>query len=717
MPSTCVFGFGASTAASTSATINAGTLISQTTYWDGSEWQPSSILRNDNTTASAGRAPISGTTFAVDNTGAAATTEAIRVSNLAARNDNAEAAIVFSVRGAGEAEITAARIRSTWEDSTADETKLTLEAFDGASFNTGITIDKSGFVGLGVDGFEPSFQLDVAVITSVTNPQVRIFNSSTGDASMVFTAGSQSVTMGIDNSDSDVFKWSFGTGLSAGAVMSLNAATGFVGVGTSNSSSVLEVFGSQTSASWGKQGIQFNALGGLFTDTTSSGTIAAQVINSFQAPTMSTLAVPFTVTDAANVYIEDAPTISVPLTATNNWALWVDAGDVKIDGNLAIGAGLGNPTAKLEIEGSGANMLEVSNSSPLATFALTETGATNITGRGTSTAATLSVIEDKVGNVFVRVRNDDATAGSAARYTLGILGEAEDYLERVAPGGGTNTADKLQLTAETGTSGLILRSRSSGTPQIEIALGTGTTDADFYGVWQTFGLVVGEKATPASILAVGGDRTAASWTTLGVQFNTQANNFTNSSTAASGTAASAVINSFQRPLISATNVTVTTTDAANVYIGGEPIESTNQTFTNAWALWVEMGDLRLDGNVTIGGITNPTAALDIQGSMSWQRVEINATTYTILTTDNIIGVSHTATAAVTLTLPLAANAPGHIITIKDEDANASVNNIDIDRAGSDTITDTTTGNLTTIISTDGGAIRLYSDGVATWYVF
>ena len=94
------------------------------------------------------------------------------------------------------------------------------------------------------------------------------------------------------------------------------------------------------------------------------------------------------------------------------------------------------------------------------------------------------------------------------------------------------------------------------------------------------------------------NRSASSWTTTGIVLNTQASRtFTNSSTAASGTAASAVFTSFAIPTLAATNATVTTTDAATVYIAGQPAAGTNMTITNPWSLWVDAGNVRLDGTI------------------------------------------------------------------------------------------------------------------------
>ena len=101
-------------------------------------------------------------------------------------------------------------------------------------------------------------------------------------------------------------------------------------------------------------------------------------------------------------------------------------------------------------------------------------------------------------------------------------------------------------------------------------------------------------------LAFSGAISASSWTTNGLVLKTAAATYTDSSTAGSGTAATGVFTSFGVPTLAATNTSVTTTDAATVYIAGAPAAGTNQTLTNAYALWVDAGAVRFDGALTAG---------------------------------------------------------------------------------------------------------------------
>ena len=73
--------------------------------------------------------------------------------------------------------------------------------------------------------------------------------------------------------------------------------------------------------------------------------------------------------------------------------------------------------------------------------------------------------------------------------------------------------------------------------------------------------------------------------------------YTDSSTSTSGTAAKAILHTFDNGTLAATNGSVTTTDAATMYITNAPAAGTNMTLTNPYALWVDAGVTRLDGNL------------------------------------------------------------------------------------------------------------------------
>lgn len=117
--------------------------------------------------------------------------------------------------------------------------------------------------------------------------------------------------------------------------------------------------------------------------------------------------------------------------------------------------------------------------------------------------------------------------------------------------------------------------------------------------------------------------------TTGYAWNTVANTATDTNTAGSGTAAAATFTAFQRPTLAASNTVVTTTDGATVYIANSPANGTNETITNPWSLWVDAGNSRLDGNVSIQG----ESVVSVNPWRFTAAVGSNALTITLQTAD------------------------------------------------------------------------------------
>ena len=115
----------------------------------------------------------------------------------------------------------------------------------------------------------------------------------------------------------------------------------------------------------------------------------------------------------------------------------------------------------------------------------------------------------------------------------------------------------------------------------------------------------------SSNLFIGGTAISGAPVATGSLINTNTFTFTNNTTAAAGTATQFYNNVFAAPTIAATNTTVTTTTAANIYISGAPIAGTNMTLTNSYALYSAAGLNFFGGNTTFSGVvthSNATAA-------------------------------------------------------------------------------------------------------------
>ncbi len=112
---------------------------------------------------------------------------------------------------------------------------------------------------------------------------------------------------------------------------------GNIGIGVTPASS-LNIGGARSVASWTTTGIFLALNSATLTDITGTGTITSRNIASFAIPTFAASNVQ-TITNAATVYIQGAPTAGANTTLTNPWSLWIDSGHVRADGSLIVGGG------------------------------------------------------------------------------------------------------------------------------------------------------------------------------------------------------------------------------------------------------------------------------------------------------------------------------------------------------------------------------------------
>lgn len=104
----------------------------------------------------------------------------------------------------------------------------------------------------------------------------------------------------------------------------------------------------------------------------------------------------------------------------------------------------------------------------------------------------------------------------------------------------------------------------------------------------------------------------------GAVINVPSLTFTDSSTAASGTATTNNIVSVVQPTIAATNASVTTTRASTAYFGGAPILGTNETFTNCYGVYI-------DAAATTGATVTEASSLLIANAPT----VVSGTTYAV----------------------------------------------------------------------------------------
>src|SRR3990167_2886407 len=103
----------------------------------------------------------------------------------------------------------------------------------------------------------------------------------------------------------------------------------------------------------------------------------------------------------------------------------------------------------------------------------------------------------------------------------------------------------------------------------------------------------------------------------GAWLNIASATYTDNVTAASGTAPRFMAYAFQRPAVAAANSSVTTTDAATVFIASAPVAGDNMTLTNRYALWVDQGNVFFGGNLFASGSMTLSGNLLYSGGSQW----------------------------------------------------------------------------------------------------
>ena len=264
---------------------------------------------------------------------------------------------------------------------------------------------------------------------------------------------------------------------------------------------------------------------GTFTDssTVASGTQASWNLFQVETQTLAATNASVTTTDVASMYIQSAPTAGANMTITNAYALFVDDGLSRFDGNIDATGGLDiNADSVALTVGAGADL--------------------SIEHDGTDTTMTSAT-----GNLLID---------------------------------NTNAIGKTQIQ---------LGSNASITT-FEILNNSGTSLFDVFGN--------GEVNVSKSFTAAAAPMTEAAGTERLKVFGSL---YTDDSTTASGTQTHWYSSDFSAPSLAAVNSSVTTTTAATVYIEGPITASTNQTITNNYALLVDAGVSRFDGNILAPG--------------------------------------------------------------------------------------------------------------------
>lgn len=121
---------------------------------------------------------------------------------------------------------------------------------------------------------------------------------------------------------------------------------------------------------------------------------------------------------------------------------------------------------------------------------------------------------------------------------------------------------------------------------------------------------------------------------------------------------------------------------------------------------------RLIGSILISGSTYITGSTSLNGSLTTKTFRLTGSAYTASATDYRIGVRYTDTGSVSIQLPLISKVGQIEYKIKDEEGNATVNNITLVASSSNLIDRSSTA----VLRRDYIAVGLYNDGVSNWYI-
>jgi hypothetical protein len=233
--------------------------------------------------------------------------------------------------------------------------------FDGSDLYVNLpTGAGSSFVFSGVDSLTYVIQirnLDTTSLNSSASVQMQVAGTGAGDPYLAFDilGGGAGWLMGADNSDSDKFKLSTsalsGFAGTKGIVVTTDIYTTFSpAVATSGTAYAVDLSGAintgganglfriTNAASTGQTAsteINFINFDLGATTTWATGALTDQRAIFIEAPTLA-FAGASTVTRATTLYIDRAPQAGTNATLTEAYSLWVDAGTVRLDGDLHV---------------------------------------------------------------------------------------------------------------------------------------------------------------------------------------------------------------------------------------------------------------------------------------------------------------------------------------------------------------------------------------------
>jgi len=260
------------------------------------------------------------------------------------------------------------------------------------------------------------------------------------------------------------------------------------------------------------------------------------------------------------------------------------------------------------------NQLQISDSSGNVDSIAAASGELQLNGTGTN-----QVILGQAGQSMNLLFQESSTIGSVSGSKAITLGQSGDTINLNQSGVtyniGTVTGNPV-IAAALGSTALTVNAATSFSNNLLDLQVNGSSKASISsgGVLTDNGETVNGTATVNKLL-VGATNSLSAWGTSGTALQNTAATYTDTSTAGSGTATNADINTFAQSTLAASNTSVTYTNAATLYVAGAPTAGTNVTLTNAYALQVATGNTSLGGTLTVAtGLTLTTGPINLTGT-------------------------------------------------------------------------------------------------------
>ena len=329
---------------------------------------------------------------------------------------------------------------------------------------------------------------------------------------------------------------------------------------------------------WDETNGQFVAI-----TTTSDGSTAGAITQTaFANLKVGNIIASGSTSNIANLSISDN-TISSTNTNANINLIPNGLGDVVLSADT-VTIGDANAVANLTTNGTGNLVLSTNNGTNSGNIIIAQGANGNISitpnGTGQVILANAAVSTLTSGRFTISTTNGTLTDSSNFTYS----GSAMTMAGNLAMNGGVLTT--------TSTTANVFNANAT-----TLNLGGAATTINMAAANATTNITGG--------ISFGGALTRSAWGTAGVGLNQTASTYTDSSTAASTTVANNMVHSVQVPTLAASNLSVTYTTAATMYIANAPQAGANVTITNPYAIYVAAGNVNL-GNVATMTTANVT---------------------------------------------------------------------------------------------------------------